>query len=81
VHSAADLVTRAGGALVIQAGTATSTRVREQHQSFNVIEVEDGNVMLTVECWRDTAFEPMDAQRYEFHDGRWRILQAEEPAH
>src|SRR3954470_8474968 len=55
VHSAADLVTRAGGALVIQAGTATSTRVREQHQSFNVIDVEDGKVMLTVECWRDTA--------------------------
>src|SRR5437660_2837779 len=39
VHSAADLVTRAGGALVIQAGTATSIRVREQNQSFNVIDI------------------------------------------
>src|SRR3954468_14950961 len=39
-HHASDLVTRAGGALVIQAGTATSTRLREQDQSFNVIEVE-----------------------------------------
>ena len=51
VHSAADLVTRAGGALVIQAGTATSTRVREQNQSFNVIDIENGDVTLTVECW------------------------------
>jgi 3',5'-cyclic AMP phosphodiesterase CpdA len=81
VHSAADLVTRAGGALVIQAGTATSTRLREQTQSFNVIDIDDGNVTLTVECWCETRFEPKDAQRYEYHQGRWRILEAEEPAH
>ena len=34
-QDASDLVTRAGGVLVVQAGTATSTRVREQEQSFN----------------------------------------------
>src|SRR5689334_19547152 len=50
-HHASELVTRAGGALVIQAGTATSTRVREQNQSFNVIDLDDGHVALTVECW------------------------------
>ncbi len=81
VHSAADLVTRAGGALVIQAGTATSTRVREQNQSFNVIDIDDGDVKLTVECWCEINFEPSDAQRYDYHDGKWRILPAEEPAH
>lgn len=81
VLNASDLVTRAGGALVIQAGTATSTRVREQNQSFNVIDINDCNVTLTVECWCETGFEPKHAQRYEYHDGRWRILQAEEPAH
>ena len=37
-----DLVTRAGGALVVQAGTATSTRVREQDQSFNTIDIDNG---------------------------------------
>jgi 3',5'-cyclic AMP phosphodiesterase CpdA len=81
VHSASELVTRAGGALVIQAGTATSTRVREQNQSFNVIDVEDGHVTLTVECWGGDWFAPMDARRYEYHDGNWRILKAAEPAH
>src|SRR4051812_43226326 len=81
VHSAADLVTRAGGALVIQAGTATSTRVREQSQSFNVIDIENGNVTLTVECWCETGFEPKVAQKFEYHEGRWRILEAEQPAH
>src|SRR5438876_2474766 len=68
VHSAADLVTRAGGALVIQAGTATSTRLREQNQSFNVIDIEDGDVTLTVECWCETRFEPKDAQKYEYRE-------------
>jgi len=81
VHSANELVTRAGGALVIQAGTATSTRVREQNQSFNVIDVDDGHVTLTVECWGGDFFAPMDARRYEYHDGSWRILKTAEPAH
>ena len=76
-----DLVTRAGGALVIQAGTATSTRTRNQNQSFNLIDIDGGSITLTVECWSDTAFKASDAQRYEYHDGRWRILEAREPAH
>jgi 3',5'-cyclic AMP phosphodiesterase CpdA len=81
VHSAADLVTRAGGALVIQAGTATSTRVREQSQSFNVIDIENRDVTLTVECWCETGFEPSDAQKFGCREGRWRILEAEATAH
>src|SRR5205085_6317064 len=64
VHSASDLVTRAGGALVIQAGTATSTRLRDQSQSFNVIDIDNGNVRLTVECWCETGFEPKDAEKF-----------------
>jgi 3',5'-cyclic AMP phosphodiesterase CpdA len=80
-HHASDLVTRAGGALVIQAGTATSTRLREQDQSFNVIEVEEGSVTVTVESWSGNAFQAADAQRYERRGGRWRTLRAAEPAH
>jgi 3',5'-cyclic AMP phosphodiesterase CpdA len=81
VQSASDLVTRAGGALVIQAGTTTSTRIRDQSQSFNLIDIEVGNVTLTVECWDETQFAPKDAQRYEYHDRSWRILKAREPTH
>jgi 3',5'-cyclic AMP phosphodiesterase CpdA len=80
-HLASDLVTRAGGALVIQAGTATSTRVREQEQSFNTIDIVDGVATVTVHAWRDDDFEPTDSQRYEWQEGGWRILKAEEPAH
>jgi 3',5'-cyclic AMP phosphodiesterase CpdA len=80
-HHASDLVTRAGGALVVQAGTATSTRVREQGQSFNTIDVAEGCVTVTVNAWQDDEFRPSDAQRYSYQDGHWRIVDAEQPAH
>ena len=79
-HEASDLVTRAGGALVVQAGTATSTRVRMQEQSFNTIDIADGNVTVTVNAWDGEDFKPSDAQRYEWKKGRWRVRKAE-PAH
>jgi 3',5'-cyclic AMP phosphodiesterase CpdA len=78
---ASDLVTRAGGALVIQAGTATSTRVREQEQSFNQIDIEDASATITVHAWKRGAFEPSDAQLYEWHDGRWSRAKQPEAAH
>jgi 3',5'-cyclic AMP phosphodiesterase CpdA len=80
-QDASDLVTRAGGILVVQAGTATSTRVREQEQSFNVIDIDDGLVAVTVHGWDGSAFRARDAQPYKYREGRWQILKAEEPAH
>jgi 3',5'-cyclic AMP phosphodiesterase CpdA len=80
-HSASELVTRAGGALVVQAGTATSTRVREQEQSFNSIEVADEAVTITVNAWNGEVFAPQDAQRYAWNDGVWRIAPTTEAAH
>jgi predicted phosphodiesterase len=79
-HHASDLVTRAGGALVVQAGTATSTRVREQEQSFNSIEVGEASVTITVNAWKEGRFAPVDATRYLWQDGRWRAASSE-PAH
>lgn len=72
-HSASDLVTRAGGALVVQAGTATSTRVREQEQSFNSIDVVDGSVTITVNAWQGKGFAAQDRRRYAWEAGHWRM--------
>ena len=79
--AARDLVTRSGGVLVIQAGTATSTRVREQEQSFNVIDVADAFVTITVNAWKSDGFAPLDAQRYAWAEGNWRLAPTPEPAH
>jgi 3',5'-cyclic AMP phosphodiesterase CpdA len=80
-QDAGDLVTRSGGVLVVQAGTATSTRVREQEQSFNVIDIIDGSVTITVHAWNGSEFGANDALRYQWQDGRWHILKSEELAH
>jgi 3',5'-cyclic AMP phosphodiesterase CpdA len=80
-QDASDLVTRAGGVLVVQAGTATSTRVREQEQSFNLIEIEDSSVTVTVNAWNGEDFAATDARHYQRQDGRWLIRAAPEPAH
>jgi 3',5'-cyclic AMP phosphodiesterase CpdA len=80
-QDASDLVTRAGGVLVVQAGTATSTRVREQEQSFNTIDVAQAQVTITVHAWKGEQFVANDARRYEWHDGKWAIRQAADVAH
>ena len=72
-HHAPDLVTRAGPALVVQAGTATSTRLRDEEQSFNVIEVAPEDVTVTVQAWDGNGYASRDAQRYTREDGAWRL--------
>ena len=76
-HDARDLVTRAGSSLVIQAGTATSTRLRDEEQSFNVIDIDGEKVTLTVQRWASDKFASHDAQLYVREDDRWRIAGAQ----
>jgi 3',5'-cyclic AMP phosphodiesterase CpdA len=80
IHSAKDLVTRAGPALVIQAGTATSTRVREQPQSFNRIETGENSATVTVFTWRGEDFAAEDTQKFEQQGDHWRADQREDEA-
>ena len=70
---ARDLATRAGGALVIQAGTATSTRLREEAQSFNRIDVEGDRVTLIVQTWNGREFVSGDEQTYAREGDHWRL--------
>jgi 3',5'-cyclic AMP phosphodiesterase CpdA len=72
-HSARDLATRAGSALVIQAGTATSTRLREEEQSFNRIDIAGDRVTLTVQSWNGHAFVSGDEQTYAREADHWRL--------
>lgn len=73
IHDARELVTRAGPSLVVQAGTATSTRLREKQQSFNRIEIDPPAVTVTVETWDGSYFAAEDSQRYERRGDRWTL--------
>ena len=70
-HHAPDLVTRAASTLVVQAGTATSVRLRDEDQSFNLIEVAPDDVTVVVQGWDGTGYASQDAQRYIRREGRW----------
>jgi 3',5'-cyclic AMP phosphodiesterase CpdA len=72
-HSARELATRAGAALVIQAGTATSVRLRDEEQSFNRIDVAGGRVTLTVQSWNGQGFVSGDEQTYAREGDYWRL--------
>lgn len=73
-EDSADFVTKSTGALVIQAGTATSTRVRGENQSFNKIAIDGEAVEVTVVGWQGSAFKDGAPARFFRKDGRWVLL-------
>jgi 3',5'-cyclic AMP phosphodiesterase CpdA len=85
-QSAREMVETAGPALVIQAGTATSTRLRgDELQSFNWIEAAPERVELQVQRWDGSAFVPGRPTLFTCDGERWRFVGRREgegvPAH
>ncbi len=76
-HHAGDLVTDAGQALVIQAGTATSTRLRDEEQSFNLIETGEDEVRVAVQAWDGNGFASRDSQKFVRREGHWKTAAGE----
>ena len=71
--SANALVHGSGRALVVQAGTATSTRVRGQGQSFNRIEIDEKGCTVTIQRWTGSEFKSGDRQKFERHGDQWEL--------
>jgi 3',5'-cyclic AMP phosphodiesterase CpdA len=70
--SARDMVENAGPTLVIQAGTATSTRLRGgEQQSFNWIEAEPAAVKLQVYAWEGSGFVPGQPALFSYDGALW----------
>ena len=59
-------------ALVVQAGTATSSRTRETTNSFNVLRLEARRVEIQSFAWDGGDFRPAGVQAFEHGEGGWR---------
>lgn len=57
--------------LVIQAATATSTRLRNEPNAFNLLTIDGGRLGLTVWGWTGTAFAPGASETFVKSAGRW----------
>ena len=77
INDASALAHGAGKALVIQAGTATSTRVRGEEQSFNRIEIDQKGVRVTVQRWNGSEFQSGDSEFFERHGDEWLLASGE----
>lgn len=73
-EAAQKMVANAGGALVIQAGTATSTRLRnEEPQSFNWLHVHHNDeIELQVVVWDGASFQRGHHVAYRYADANWQ---------
>ena len=60
-------------ALVVQAGTATSSRVRGEANSFNVIQIEHPNISVTRFVWQPSAqaFHASSQEDFRHTSGGW----------
>jgi len=70
--SAREMVDNVGPALVVQAGTATSTRLRGgEQQSFNWIEANSDGVLVCVHAWEEGGFHAGRPARFAFDGDSW----------
>jgi hypothetical protein len=57
--------------LVVQAGTTTSTRLREEANSFNLLTTEGPRLEVGVRAWDGTRFVAGEPRAFHCHDGHW----------
>ncbi|WP_419815052.1 metallophosphoesterase family protein [Glacieibacterium sp.] len=69
--SAATFRAANGAVLVVQAGTATSTRVRGEANSYNLIRTSPGSAEIEVRARTTEAFETVRVERHRLVDGVW----------
>jgi hypothetical protein len=62
-------------AIVVEAGTATSTRVRGEPNAFNVLRIDDGRIAVDHLVWQAESdkFETREAQRFDRTPTGWTV--------
>ena len=69
-----DYLDRDRSILIVQAGTAVSTRLRGAPNSFNLLDIDGSRIECTPQLWDVGAFRPGECSAFAFSDGQWRAL-------
>jgi 3',5'-cyclic AMP phosphodiesterase CpdA len=78
-HTAERWKIRDYAALVIQAGTATSTRERDEFNAFNVIRVQKDVIQVEPHGWNGRSFERLREDCFHRTQQGWRTYAAVQP--
>jgi len=70
-HSASRYNIGGRSALIVEAGTATSTRLREATNAFNVLHVAVDSIVVERHDWTPDGFRPADVQRFVRTESGW----------
>jgi 3',5'-cyclic AMP phosphodiesterase CpdA len=60
-------------AIVVEAGTATSTRLRENANAFNVLQIERDAIVVDRHEWQGSRFAVIDTQRFRRTESGWAV--------
>jgi 3',5'-cyclic AMP phosphodiesterase CpdA len=66
-----DYLDRDRSILIVQAGTAVSTRLRGGPNSFNLVEVDGPRIACTPQLWDAGTFQPAEPASFAFNAGQW----------
>jgi 3',5'-cyclic AMP phosphodiesterase CpdA len=61
--------------LIVHAGTAMSTRIRQEPNSYNLIRIYGSRISVTVMEWLPPAFRASATASYALIDGHWQTAQ------
>jgi 3',5'-cyclic AMP phosphodiesterase CpdA len=78
-HTAERWKIRDYAALVIQAGTATSTRERNECNAFNCVRIHGDRIAVEPHAWDGAAFRPLREETFHRTSKGWRAYAAVQP--
>jgi 3',5'-cyclic AMP phosphodiesterase CpdA len=64
------------GILSVQAGTAISTRRRDEPNAYNVITIDAGRVSVEVRAWNGSRWGRRTLEHFGRVDGAWKLVEA-----
>jgi len=70
-HTAQRYLTSGRSAVVVEAATATSTRLREEANGFNVLRIQRDAIRVETYRWNDRSFERYDVRSFTRGDDGW----------